>query len=344
MSGNKIRVGIVGAGFIGALHANAWNSIDEAEIVAVCDAKKLRAKSGARKFKARDQKWYTDVGDMLGDADNPLDVVDVCVPTPFHVNVVGAATEAGKHCVVEKPLGRTVEQCDQIIEFVSGAGVKAFPAHVVRYAKPWVLLKEAVEAGKVGTLEELHLYRVTGAPSWGRWFFDEAMSGSLFLDLAIHDIDIARYITGAEVTGVDGEGFRKADSTHDTWDAATAYLTFDNGAKASCYGSWIAPHYISGGELREVEKANEMGDSVSAKVVGSGGTLVFDGLDEITLDDEVVESGLADYARDMYTDELRNFTGHVLRDEPLRVSLEDGRTAVRLALEALDKSKAKAKP
>ncbi len=339
MSGNPIRVGIVGAGFIGALHANAWNSIDDASIVAICDAKKLRAKSGSKKFKVVDQKWYTDVGEMLADADNPIDVVDVCVPTPYHLDVVKLATGAGKHCVIEKPLARTVEQCEEIIDLVSKADVKAFPAHVIRYARPWLIIKEAIAAGEIGALKSLKFYRVTGAPSWGRWFFDEKESGSIFLDLVIHDIDISRFIVGADVNEINGEGYRKEDSTHETWDAGTAYLSFANSVTATCYGSWITPNYVDNGELKEVPTKNEMGECIALIAVGDGGTLEYDGLDTVRLNGDVFEAGLKDYARDIYTRELDNFVNHLLENEPLRVTLEDGKIAVSLALQALDSSK-----
>ncbi|GAB4312359.1 MAG: Gfo/Idh/MocA family oxidoreductase [Promethearchaeota archaeon] len=348
MAVETIRVGLVGAGFIGALHAAAWNQIPGVVVACVCDAKKLRAKSGARKFKAEEARWHVSVEEMLNDPEANVDVVDVCVPTPFHADMVAKAAAAGKHCVIEKPLARTVEQCDEIIKAVRQAGVKAFPAHVVRYAKPWRLLREAVKGGKVGDLKELRLFRVTNPPSWGRWFFDEEASGSIFLDLVIHDLDVAKWIVGEPVASVSAEGYRKGDSTHQTWDAGTARLKFASGVEATCFGSWMAPKYVDGGVVVEVARTNEVGECVSAEAVGTSGSVEFDGVDELALrpaggEPVKLATGLKDYAMDVYRLELENFVEHVVHDEPLEVTLEDGREAVDLALRALASSKANEK-
>ena len=148
-----MRVGIIGAGFMGSTHAAAWAET-EATLVGVLSASETEADLLARKYNSRS---YPTIEAILPD----VDVIDVCTPTHLHYEMVLAAAAAGKHAICEKPLARTVEQGQDMIAACQRAGVRLLVAHVVRFFPEYALAKSLVAAGEVGRPGVLRLSRAT---------------------------------------------------------------------------------------------------------------------------------------------------------------------------------------
>ncbi len=211
-----IRVGIIGLGMMGRCHLAGWSELDAAEVIAVADTDPKRAggdlaggwsniDGGADGIDMSRIWGTTDPGELIGHAD--VDVVDVCVPTPFHDELAIAALTAGKHVVCEKPLARTAERARAIVEAAGEARGLFLPAMCMRFWPGWDWLKRAVDEGTYGAVRAATFRRVASMPPG--WFGNGEMSGGAVLDLHLHDTDFICHLFGPP-TAVDSIGYRQS--------------------------------------------------------------------------------------------------------------------------------------
>jgi predicted dehydrogenase len=202
----KVGVGVVGLGFMGVTHLNAYQKIPDAEIVAVCDAIRIPENgklvsqgnigTGTElKLDFKKVKAYRDYQEMLKNPD--VNLVDICVPTPAHPEIAIAAMEAGKHVLCEKPMARTSVLAKQMLETSRKTGKILMPAMCLRFWPEWAWLKKQIEEGVFGKILALRLRRVSQAPGWSKGtYFDGKQSGGALLDLHIHDTDFVQFCFG----------------------------------------------------------------------------------------------------------------------------------------------------
>ena len=248
-----MRVGIVGAGFMGLVHAAAWAATD-ATVAGVLPGP---ATPRAQVTDRLGLPVYPDLPALLGD----VDVVDVCAPTDVHHELVLAAAAAGRDVICEKPLARTVAQGDAMVAACRDAAVTLLVGHVVRFFPEYAATKAAVDRGDVGTPAVLRLSRSSFQPRRpaGNWYVDEARSGGLVLDLMIHDLDFARWVAG-DVASVYAKRVRSAHAVAQT-DHALAILRHHNGALSHVEASWAYPPPVF---------------RTSGEIAGTTGLLTFD--------------------------------------------------------------------
>ncbi len=225
------RVGILGAGGIGTVHARGYAQIPNAQIVAVADAvpaaaDKLAAAHGARA--------YHSIPSLL--ADSQVDLVDVCLPTHLHAEAVIAAARAGKHVLCEKPIALGLEEVDRMIEAVERAGVQAMIAQVVRFMPHYQAIKDLFRRGELGRPLSAAAARLGDPPGWSSWFADPAKSGGAILDLHVHDLDYLYWLFGAP-RRVYASGLKSALGA---WDQVLTVLDYGE-FKASAEGSTMMP-------------------------------------------------------------------------------------------------------
>ena len=229
-----MRVGVIGAGFIGAIHLGAYANMPEVEVVGVADARPETAAAGAALVGAR---AYSSYEDLL--VTEEVEVVDVCLPTSYHRELALTAARAGKHVILEKPIARTLEDAEAILGAFSGTENRLFVGHVVRFFPEYVKIKEMMEAGELGTVGVARTSRrspfLTG---WNDWYADWRMSGGVLLDLVIHDFDFLRWTLG-EVERVYARGVLGRE--YNRLDYALVTLRFEGGAIAHVEGQWGYP-------------------------------------------------------------------------------------------------------
>ena len=201
-----IRMGLVGMGFIGQQHFAIHQALENIELVAVCDenpdkvAEVAPAVGGnigdATELDLSAQTRYACVDDMLDN--EQLDCVDVCVPTYLHADVSVAALEAGCHCIVEKPMGRSVEDCDRMISAAEATGGMLFVGQCLRFWPEYEVLAEMVSNGDLGRVASAKFTRLSPTPMWseGGWVLDTELSGGALMDLHIHDADFVLALFG----------------------------------------------------------------------------------------------------------------------------------------------------
>ena len=223
---SKIGVGVVGAGRIGKLHIeHLAQNIPEAELVTICSLNPSDIESFAEQFNV--PKVTTDYNTLL--ADPQIDAVLVTAPTNTHVEISQAAAKAGKHIFCEKPIAFDLEQIDETLAIVEKAGVKFQVGFNRRFDASFKRVREAVASGEIG---EPHIMRITSRDPAPPPIEYVKVSGGIFLDMTIHDFDMARYLIGDEVVEVYATGGVRVDpKIGEAGDIDTTVITlrFQNG-------------------------------------------------------------------------------------------------------------------
>jgi len=239
MTSREVGVGLVGCGFIGQVHAEAFSLSGFASVRAVASRSPDRAAQFAARWSI--PGWHTDYRELAERAD--VDLVCVAAPNWLHRDIVLAAAEAGKHVVCEKPLARTLREADEMIAACRRAGVKLMYAEELCFAPKYVRAKELADEGALG---EVYLVRQS-EQHYGPhsdWFWDpELAGGGVLMDMGCHGIEFARWIYGkpavrsatAEVGTFVHHQRTRAD------DHAIVTLRFDRRRAAVIEASWAKP-------------------------------------------------------------------------------------------------------
>jgi len=236
--GRKTRFGVVGAGLWGSFHCKTLNSIEAAELYAVCDLNPERAAEMQRQFGAT--KVYTDYRELI--ADPEVEAVTVATPDFAHGDIVLAAIEAGKHVMSEKPLATTLAEAEAIANAAAASGVKVMVDFHNRVNPAIHMARETVLSGEIGA--PLH---ATARLSNTQWVPFELLSwaakSSALWFLGSHSVDALRFVLGAEVKRVQAVVRRGHLAAHgvDTADVHFSLLEFDNGVVAAMENSWVLP-------------------------------------------------------------------------------------------------------
>ena len=221
------RVGVIGAGRIGQLHMNnIRQNVANARIVALADIAFEHAQTVGEKLGISDV--YPDPAPIFADAN--IDAVLICSSTDTHAALIEDAARAGKHIFCEKPIALDLETIDQALEAVAKAGVSLQIGFNRRFDPNFAEAKRLVDEGALGAV---HIVRVTSRDPEPPPIGYVASSGGMFLDMSIHDFDMARFIAGSEVVEVYAVGGVLVDpAIGEAGDIDTAIVTlkFASGA------------------------------------------------------------------------------------------------------------------
>lgn len=190
----KLRLGIIGMGAIGTIHAKAHQVVREAEITAVCDVDQGALDRAAATFDVPNA--YGDYADLLK---SDVDAVAVCVGNALHREVAVAAAEAGKHVFLEKPMAMNAPEAAEIAQAVDKAGVTLQMGMAWRFSPAAKVIREWVESGRLGEIYHIRavLIRRRGIPGLGGWFTTKAASGGgPLIDVGVHWFDLSMHMTG----------------------------------------------------------------------------------------------------------------------------------------------------
>ena len=319
------RIGVIGTGAIAQVHLDAWAQLP-VELVGYYDVDQAAAERAVAKYGG--QAFPT--LDALLDA---VDMVDICTPGTAHKGPVLAAAAAGKAIICEKPLARSLADCEEMVAACATAGVPLYPAHVVRFFPQFARIKEALDGGALGNPGVIRTTRAGSFPRPGgsfssAYYGDFARSGRVVLDVGIHDLDFQRWCCG-EVTHVFTRGTTFTEEPRN--DHALITLRFANGAIGHVQCAWALP---SGVFRTRVELA------------GDDGIAEWDSLDVPSLlvqqrseDDTGVETlGHSPWDAELqpYYAELAHFVDCYENGTPPRATGHDGLMAVKLALAAIE--------
>jgi myo-inositol 2-dehydrogenase/D-chiro-inositol 1-dehydrogenase len=213
-----LRFGVIGVGRIGRMHAGMLaRDVPGASLAIVHDTRRPFADDVARAYGAA---VASDVGELLA---SDIDAIAICTSTDTHADLIVAAAEAGKAIFCEKPVSLELAAVDRALAAVEAAGVPFQIGFNRRFDAAHAAVAEAVRSGRLG---EPHLARITSRDPAPPPLEYVRASGGLFLDMTIHDFDMARFVVGSEVVEVFARGAVRIDpAVGEAGDVDTAVVT-----------------------------------------------------------------------------------------------------------------------
>ncbi len=239
MAMTDVGVGLVGSGFVSALHAEAFRRVPGTSLLAVASPTAGHAESFARAHSI--PRWCSDYRALLDD--ERIGVICIGAPNHLHRDVVVDAARAGKHVICEKPLARTLAEADEMTAACRAAGVLLLYAEELCFAPKYVRAKQLVDAGALGRLFHVaHSEQHDGPHS--EWFWDiERSGGGVLMDMGCHAVELCRWMYGKPaVVSVTAElgTYLHADRTLGD-DHAVGILRFEGGQLGVIAVSWAKP-------------------------------------------------------------------------------------------------------
>ena len=315
---SNLKAGVIGAGGMGSTHARGWARAEGFTLAGIADIDFPKAEALAGKYGAT---AYASVEALL---ESGIDAVSVCLPSNLHRLITEQALAAGCHVLCEKPMALSVADADAMIAAAKAAHKLLSVAQVVRFFKEFENAHRLVDSGAVGAPTVIRTRRGGGFPGWSSWFGDEAQSGGICFDLAVHDIDWLLWtfgpITRVYAKGLTDRGFEKLDH---------ALITMRHASGAISH--------------TEVTWADPKGGGATFEIAGDAGLLAHDSRREVSLSFRTeTRSGNGrplSPAEDPYERQIDAFGQAILTGIPLAVTAEEGRDAIAVAAAARESLK-----
>ena len=319
----QLNIGIIGAGRIGKVHAQSITyNVPTAKVLGITDVFKDGLQELADKYGI--EKVYNDYKEML--ADEEIDAVLVCSSTDTHADISIEAAKAGKHVFCEKPVDLTPAKVQAVIDAVAEAGVKLQVGFNRRFDHNFAHVRNLINEGKVGDLELIKITSRDPAPPPAEY---AAVSGGMFLDMTIHDFDMARFLAGCDVTEVYANATCLVDpAIGEAGDVDTAIinLKFENGALGVIDNSRRAAY----GYDQRIEVFGSLGAAMAANDTPTNVTIMNDA--GVTTD-KPLYFFLERYMQS-FRDEMVQFVYAVLNDKATPTTGTDGLNSILVALAA----------
>jgi UDP-N-acetyl-2-amino-2-deoxyglucuronate dehydrogenase len=249
--------GIIGAGTISDIHALAINAIPNAKLYGVYSINKISSQAFADKNNCT---AYDSLEELLGVPE--IDIVCICTPSGIHADPAIKCIEAGKHCVIEKPLEVTLAKCDQIIEAADKAGVKTAVIFPSRFYEASKQVKQAIDEQRFGNLVLGDAYvkwsrsqAYYESAAWrGTWELD---GGGALMNQGIHSVDLLQWYMG-DVESVQSVTANVKHKTIEVEDTVVSTLRFANGA----LGTIECSTAVFPGALKRIEIMGTSGTAI----------------------------------------------------------------------------------
>lgn len=307
---DKIRVGVVGAGYFGQFHAEKYARMEGVELVGVADIDPSRAREIAKRCQTQPLLRHTD---LLGQ----LQAVSIAVPTPFHHSVTKDFFLQGTDVLLEKPISSTLEEADELIELAEQKGLVFQVGHLERFNGALSAAEGMVQNPFLIESRRLSPFQSRG---------DEV---DVVLDLMVHDIDIVLTLVSSKVKDLDAVGLPILTPY---FDIASARIDFENGCRANLTAS-----RVSGEKIRET------------RIFQPGGTVTIDYLSQkasfserVTLPGKKPHPGMVTKEIpvkkvDLLEAEIQSFLQSIRDRKESKVSGHDGRQTLEVALRIAQK-------
>jgi UDP-N-acetylglucosamine 3-dehydrogenase len=315
-----IRVAVIGVGAMGHHHARVYWEMPDVELVGVADTDVQGAETIARRYGTRayaDYRWLLD--------EQAPEAVTIAVPTVDHREVALEAVARGIHLLIEKPIAFTLDEGREIIAAAAQAGVQLMVGHIERFNPAVIALKAHLAAGELGRVFQIDARRQGPFPARVR-------DVGVVIDLAVHDLDVMRFVSGSEVVRVYAETERRIHSTRE--DLLTGLVRLGDGSVGTLTVNWLTPTkirelYVTGerGMFRVDYITQDLYFYENATANGSGWETIhmLRGVSEGRMIRHVVAK------KEPLRAELEAFLAAVRGEMPVAVTGEDGLKALELA-------------
>ncbi|MDF2670377.1 MAG: dehydrogenase [Paenibacillus sp.] len=250
---DKLRVAVIGLGGWGQCHLEAYRSIPNVEITAICDNRENILQETGDRFQVAHR--FMDSSELLNREE--IDLVSVVTSEENRLQIVLQGLNTGKHVLVEKPVSIQAKEAKLMLEAAERNGRHVIPGHILRFEPRYAEIEESIRKGTLGVPQSMYFKR---ARTKGM-FHTYSRTHSAYLS-AVHDIDLALWYTQSRVKRVRAYG--KWVTGADTPDILWGCLEFHNGAIAFLHSNWMTPD----------EADITMNDCI--EVIGSKGNAQFD--------------------------------------------------------------------
>jgi myo-inositol 2-dehydrogenase/D-chiro-inositol 1-dehydrogenase len=323
LSTQQLHIGIVGAGRIGRVHAETLAfRLPESQVMAIADVNRETAQAVA------DRCNIPKVAESSAEifADPQIEAVLICSSTDTHADLIVRAAKAGKHIFCEKPIAYSLGQIDRALAAVKAAGVQLQIGFNRRFDANFARVRQAVAGGEIGVPSMMHIVSRDPGPPPLAYI---RVSGGMFMDMTIHDFDMARFLIGDEVEEIYTTGGVMVDpeiGLAGDLDTALIVLRFRNGVIGAIDNSRKAAYgYDQRVEILGSEGKIEMDNCYPNQAVVSSGKNVYKDLPLNFFMERYTES---------FVGELRSFVAAVRELRQTAVTGIDGRIPVVMALAA----------
>jgi predicted dehydrogenase len=306
----KIKVGVVGVGYFGQFHAEKYAKIEGVELVGVADADGSRAREIAKRYRTRPFSDYTDLFQRV-------QAVSIAVPTPFHYPITKGCFLQGIDVLLEKPISSTLEEADELVGLAESRGLILQVGHLERFNGALSGLK-----GRVQHPWFIDCHRL--GPFSGR-----GAEVDVVLDLMVHDLDILLGLVNAKVKQFQAIGIPVL--TH-TPDIANARIEFENGCTANLTASRVSEEKIR--KTRIFQPDGILSIDYLFQKLSFSKKVVLPGKEKMP---EMVTEEIPVKKIDLLETEIHSFLQSVRNRKKVRVSGSDGKRALELALQIIQK-------
>lgn len=313
-----VGVGIVGAGRMGRIHAsNLARGMPNARLVAVSDVVEDSAKKLAAEFGVTNV--FTDYLRLVQNRE--VQAVVIATPTLQKQQIVKFACDAGKHIFCEKPIATSLRDAEQVLNSSQSSPAKFQVGYQRRFDPVHVKIKEALEAGEIGSIVMVRSSRRDSLPSPSQWP-DVKNSGGIFFDTCSHDYDLIRWLCASEVSRVEADGSPRSQPDQHT---VVTNLSMANGVVAQV----------------DASRMSSYGFDVRVEVLGTGGAVftrpdAASGIRVVKGSQEAVATygSYSDRFKEAYRLEMQSFIDCIVKDTDPKVTAQDGKAAVEVAAAA----------
>ncbi len=320
-----IKAAVIGVGAMGRNHARIYNELPDVHLVAIADPDAETARSVAIREGIH---GYSNHLELL-EKEQP-DVVSIAVPTALHAAVSLDALDAGAHILVEKPIASTLDEGRRIMQRAGELDRKLMVGHIVRFNPAIQALKEKISQGEAGRIFQIACRRVGPFPSRIR-------DVGVVIDLAPHDLDLMRFLTGSDPIRLYAETEQRIHTEHE--DLLLGLLRFPEGITGTLEINWLTPT-----KVREVLVLAERGlyqvDDLTQDLYfyenAQANQMVWSTLLNLR---GVSEGSMTRFAIERYEPlkaELQAFVKSVMQDTTVPVGGADGLAALSLALSLVE--------
>lgn len=309
----QTNVGVIGVGSMGYNHVRIYSELENANLVAISDMVRGTLDKVSKEFNT---VGYVDYDNILQIDD--IEVVNICVPTVFHHDVVMRAIEAGKNVLVEKPIASKLNEAEEMIKAAEDAGVTLATGHVERFNPAVRVAKKLIDEGAIGEVVTANSKRLGPFPPRIR-------DVGVAIDLAIHDIDIFNYLFNSRANTVFANMSSKLKNC-EFEDHAEIMTKYDSGVLSILETNWLTPY--------KKRQLNITGiDGIISVDYGNQTVTLFKENNQV--EDIKVEN------KEPLKEELKSFVDCVQNNTPPEVSGKDGYEALRIVDAAMTSSKDK---
>ena len=320
---NTIRVGVVGLGRLGYTHAENITTTKNAELVAVCSPLEEELSRAQKEWGVT--HCFTEIEKMLSSV--KLDAIVLVSPSSFHAEHIIYCLQKGLHVFCEKPLATSIEACKKVEEIVAKNPSKIFMLGFMRrYDPSYLYAKTCIDEGKIGRPILFRGYSVDPNAAIEGALKYAAHSAGQFIDMAVHDFDLARWFLKAEPTSIYAIGgcyLHPEYQQYDDGDNVSALLKFENDAMAFVFAGRTAAH----------------GYNVETEIVGTKATLRIGSIPQKNLVEILDQDGVRKECSQSFNErfevafknEIQEFINCIVEERQPEIKAHDGTQASYIA-------------